>query len=299
MGYKSLSIPSNLFDGIFSYMVGKEVVKIMKSILKRYMYKSGLDIVAPLKCGTRWLEGLDVEERTYRYDIHMDELSSHIHSGTIFIWRPVREHMLSALKTEFSLHHTEKSPFDIVTEMEAGICDHWYPHLYRELYTIWSKTPFRFHKLRALSELTPTAGKCEFTSTAYRFNLPTQWDSIESILSSLSPKHLIRLNKLIGDEDKWLKSMLKAQYIGRTWEEYSELEDSRLEMLCKSMDLKAEVELLNETLVNQLKLQRTNHLKLTKSLYDKINELNESNTKLESKVEYAESLLGRKAVKLI
>ena len=40
-------------------------------------------------------------------------LSKHIHNGTIFIWRPVREHMLSALKTELSFHHTEKSPFDL------------------------------------------------------------------------------------------------------------------------------------------------------------------------------------------
>lgn len=257
----------------------------MNSVLKRYIFKSGLDIIAPLKCGTRWLEGLDTEQRTQRITFNVLELPVHIHSGTTFIWRDVREHFHSALQTELA-SYTEKTPFDVVTEMESGICDHWYPYLYKELYPLWSKTPFQFHKLRALSELNSSAGELKYISTTYGFRLPTKWDSIESVLSSLSPKHLIRLERLIGDEEKWLKSMLKRQYSGRSWEEYSDLEDSILEMKIRVKDMETEV-------------SRITNSKWVKEFQTTIRELRESNANLEAKVAYAEKLLGKKAIKLI
>jgi hypothetical protein len=213
----------------------------MHSKLKRYIFKSGLDIVAPLKCGTRWLEGLDVDTRIDTIQFHIEDISNHIHSGTTFIWRPVREHFVSALTTELSVW-PDKSPFDVISEMEEGICDHWCTYLYKKLYTIWSKTPFRFHKLRALSELTPTARELKYVSTAYDFHLPIQWDGIEHILSSISPKHIIRLERLISEEEKWLELMIESQYSKKDWKDYSDLEDSRLEMLCKVMDLETEIE---------------------------------------------------------
>jgi 16S rRNA C967 or C1407 C5-methylase (RsmB/RsmF family) len=80
----------------------------------------------------------------------------------------------------------------------------------------------------------------------YNFSLPARWDSVESALSLLSPEHTIRLESLISEEEKWLKSMIKSQYSEKDWEAYSNLEDSRLEMLCKVMDLKVEVEQLKK-----------------------------------------------------
>jgi hypothetical protein len=258
----------------------------MNHLLKRYVFKSGLDIIAPRKCGTRWLESLDWELDNNKNTIEVyKNLSKHIHNGTIFIWRPVREHMLSALKTELSFYHTEKSPFDIVTEMEAGICDHWYPYLYKELYPIWSNTPFRFLKLRALSELNSSQPP---STTTYEFNVPEKWDSIEAALNTLSPKHLIRLNKLISDEEKWLKLMIEPQYSGRSWEEYSDLEDSFFKMRSNVIDL--------EEMVNKI-------IDLKKEDADKfrtiIRELENSNTKLGVKIRYAELVIGKLRTKLI
>ena len=248
----------------------------MNSILKRYIFESGLDVIAPLKCGTRWLEGLDVENHTHCYSFDVIELSSHIHSGTTFIWRGVREHFLSAIKTELAIY-PEKTPLDIATEMESGICDHWYPYLYKELYTLWSKTPFQFYKLRALSLLTPSASEMEYISTLYHFSLPTQWKSVEEVLSSLSPKHIIRLEKLISEEEKWLKLMIEPQYNKKNWEEYSDLEDEVLDIKCKIMDMEAEVS----------------------DLQTKIRELMKSNTKLQAKLDYTESVIGKLPTKLI
>lgn len=253
--------------------------------LKRYIFKSGLDIIAPAKCGTRWLEYLDVENRIQKFGLHPTDLPQHIHSGTTFIWRPVREHFLSAVRTEISTA-PNKTILDVVTNIEEGLCHHWYSYLYKELYPLWEKTGFRFHKLRALSELTPSAGELKWNSTMYAFPLPTEWESVEEALNSLSPKHTIRLERLISDEDKWLKSMLQSQYSKKDWEAYSDLEDELLSMKCKLKDLSSEVSRITDS-------------KLFIGFQNTIKTLRESNTKLQAKLDYTEQMMGKPPIKLI
>jgi len=282
----------------------------VKNYLKRYIWESGLDVIAPLKCGTRWLEELDVDNRIHHSDIYIDfdytsgvhplHLKENIHIGTTFIWRPVREHFLSAIKSELHLY-PEKSILDIVIEIQSGTCDHWYPYLYKKLYPIWSSTPFRFHKLRALSLLNPSPEKSKWNSTMYDNHLltKTNWDSVESALSSLSPKHTLRLERLISEEEKWLKLMIESQYSEKDWKEYSDLEDSYLKMKCEVMDMENEIELINFNNTNRLEFQRLGNLDRMSKLYSKIRELEKSNTKLKAELEYAKSLLGKKVIKLI
>ena len=256
--------------------------------LKRYIYKSGLDIIAPLKCGTRWLEGFDVENRIDTFGLHITDLPQHIHSGTTFIYRPIREHFYSAVGTEWAMA-LDRDILDIITQIERGEGHgHWNPHLYQKLYPLWSKTPFRFWKLRALSELTPTAGDLKWNSTMYSFPLPTQWDNVEEALSTLSPKHTIRINRFIGDEEKWLKSMLQSQYIVPSWEEYSDLEDLLFTAKCRVRDLEAEVEVSDKRLKTELD-----------KLYIQIRELKDSNTKIQNKLDYTEQVMGKAPIKLI
>ena len=118
----------------------------------------------------------------------------------------------------------------------------------------------------------------------YKFALPTEWDNVEDALNTLSPKHIIRLEKLISEEEKWLKKMLKPQYSKKSWEEYSDLEDSRLELMCKVMDMESEVSRVTK---------KMNTFQTT------IKELEKSNTKLEAKIEYAEQIIGKLPAKLI
>lgn len=255
--------------------------------LKRYIFNSGLDIIAPLKCGTRWLEGFDVENRIRTFGLHPTDLPQHIHSGTTFIWRGVREHFLSAIRTEL-VAFKKKNIYDVVIEIQSGECGHWHPHLYRELYPLWEKTGFQFHKLRALSELTPSAGELKWTSNMYKFDLPTEWDSVEAALGSLSPKHTKRLEKLISEEEKWLKSMLQSQYIVPSWEEYSDLEDLLFTAKCRVRDLESEVEVSGKRLKTELD-----------KLYIQIRELKDSNTKIQNKLDYTEQVMGKAPIKLI
>ena len=201
----------------------------MKMILKRYVYSSGLDIVAPLKCGTRWLEGFDTENRIDTFTFAVSELGNNVHSGTTFIWRPISDHVKSAIITELTL---EPSLRKIIWNLESGECDHWYPHLYRELYPIWNRSGFRFWKLRNLSNLNPVANEMDFDSDSYLFKLPKEYANDTDVLNGISPKHTIRLNTMIVDEEKWLKPMIAKEYAGKNWEDYSDLEDSVLGWQC-------------------------------------------------------------------
>jgi exonuclease VII small subunit len=218
--------------------------------LKRYIFKSELDIVAPLKCGTRWLDEFNIEERIDMFELtsHNNELEEHIHSGTTFIWRPVREHFISAIQTEWKLT-PNKDIWDIITEMEIGIIGHWETNLYKKLYPLWLKFGFKFYKLRALSQLTPTTSESKWNSSLYSFPLPIGHDTVEEALKSLSPKQSIKIQKLIDEEEKWLKLMIESQYGGKTGKEYLDLEDSMLETKCTVMDLEDTVVSLENMIV--------------------------------------------------
>jgi len=219
--------------------------------LKRYIFKSGLDIVAPLKCGTRWLDEFDVEERIdmFHFTSHNKELEEHIHSGTTFIWRPVKEHFYSAIQTEWKLT-PNKDIWDIITEMEIGYNGHWETNLYKKLYRLWLKFGFKFYKLRALSQLTPTASKSKWTSNLYSFPLPIEHITVEEALKSLSPKQYIKIQKWINEEENWLKLMIESQYSKKIGKNFFDLEDSMLEMGCTIMDLKDKVIELEDTVTS-------------------------------------------------
>lgn len=188
----------------------------MKITLRRCIYKNGLDIIAPLKCGTRWLEGLDVENRIDTFGIDITDLEKHIHSGTTFIWRPVREHFLSGTQTELSFK-PQLNIIDIVTNMIEGGSVHWYPYLYKKLYPLHKNLGFRFYKLQDLSELTLTDSKLHWSPDQYKFKLPTKYSSIETELSNLPYEHSIQLEKLISEEEKWIKLMVGPHYNGKNW----------------------------------------------------------------------------------
>jgi hypothetical protein len=207
---------------------------------KRYVFKSGLDIIAPLKCGTRWLDGLDVENRIDASTFNIIQMEENVHSGTTFIWRPVREHFISAIKTEFYLSHDIQIE-DILTKMEFFSAGHWTIELYKKLYPLWLKYEFKFHKLRALSELASSASKHKWTSSLFDFNLPIEHITIEEALKSLSPEHLIKIEKWIDEEEKWLKLMIESQYSQKIGEDYSNLEDSMLETKGTVMDLEESI----------------------------------------------------------
>ena len=240
---------------------------------KRYVFKSGLDIIAPLKCGTRWLNEFNIEERIdmLQFATYDEELAQNIHSDITFIWRPVREHFISAIQTEWNAT-PNKDIWDIITEMELGVCFHWYPHLYKKLYPLWLKFGFKFYKLRALSQLTPSASEYKWTSNLYKMHFPIEHITVEEALKFLSPEQSIKIQNLISEEENWLKLMIDAQYSGYTGEEYYDLEDNFLKMKCNVMDLEDKV-LSLENMALKMKDHNTKIKRYNIELKDKVVEL--------------------------
>jgi hypothetical protein len=120
----------------------------------------------------------------------------------------------------------------------------------------------------------------------YHFIVPEGYSSAEQAINSLSSKHTTQLEKLIGDEEKWLELMIEPQYSEKSWEEYSDLEDSILKMKIRVKDMETEV-------------SRVTDSKWAEVLKSMIRELRESNTNLQSKLDYSESVFGKVPIKLI
>ena len=182
----------------------------MKMLLKRYRYKNGLDIIAPLKCGTRWLEGLNPSGKIYQTDFRISDLSKNVHSGTTFIYRPIWEHLKSAIETELSLGLDVKS---LITHLKSESLDHWNPNLYKELYPLWKEYGFRFYKLKDLSNISISSGTSgPYEHSMYKFKLPPQWKSVDSVLEEFPYNDIVKLKRAVMNEEMWLKMMVGTEY---------------------------------------------------------------------------------------
>ena len=181
----------------------------MKLLLKRYIYKTGLDIIAPLKCGTRWLEGLDIENRVHTSDFKLSKLSENVHSGTTFVYRPVFEHMKSAILTELNMGLDLKG---ILIQLKSNTLNHWNVNLYSRLYLLWEVHKFKFCNLKDLSHLIESPTLMEtYEYGRYVFNLPQQWKSINEVFRSFPHNDMMRLKRAVMNEEMWLELMVEDE----------------------------------------------------------------------------------------
>ena len=126
-------------------------------VLKRFTYESGLDIIAPLKCGTRWLE-----EKTN--PIKMEEFNTinlmsnpitGVTNETYWIYRDSKDHLVSALRTEIrdAIEFRKENTDSIIDEFIKGKGIHWSPELYRCMYSYWNSVELNLIHLKNLSNL--------------------------------------------------------------------------------------------------------------------------------------------------
>jgi len=182
-------------------------------VLKRFTYESGLDIITPLKCGTRWLQQetnpLLMEE--YNTMNFMSKLVG-ITNKTYWVYRDNREHLVSALRTEIrsSIEFNEENIELIIDRFINGTATHWSPELYRYMYSYWNRTEFNLVHLKDLSNLFPGV---QYSSNNYDMNnynktKHTKEDTIKLVGS-------IKMNELYKLLDKdiiWLDKMFKKEH---------------------------------------------------------------------------------------
>ena len=179
-------------------------------VLKRFRYENGLDIIAPLKCGTRWLENktnpIKIEELSTIYKIE------NITKDTYWVYRVGREHLVSALKTEIrnALEFGVDDVDSIMSSFLNGKAGHWSPIIFEFMYSYWNRIEFNVINLNHLSNLFVGV---EYDSKNYDMNhydktKHTKEDIIEFVGST-------KMNKLYEQSDMdsvWLTKILNKEH---------------------------------------------------------------------------------------
>ena len=177
--------------------------------LKRFRYKTGLDIIVPLKHGTRWLE-----EKTN--PISIEEIYSMkgiqgITKETYWVYREPREHMVSALRTEIriGIEFDEDSKDVIIDKFKTDMGLHWSPTLYESLYQYWNEIGFNLIPLKDLSN---SFIGIEFASKNYNMgNFVKAKHTTEDIIELIGSIELNELYKMCDKDELWLKRILNNE----------------------------------------------------------------------------------------
>ena len=179
-------------------------------VLKRFTYENGLDIIAPLKCGTRWLEEktnpIKIEELSTTYKVQ------NITKNTYWVYRVGREHLVSALRTEIrsSIEFQKDNTNSIVDGFIKGIGNHWSPILFRYMYSYWNRIEFNVVELKHLSNLFI---KVEYLRENYDMN---HYDKTkhtkEDIIQLVGSAKMNELFQLSDIDYKWLTKILNKEH---------------------------------------------------------------------------------------
>jgi hypothetical protein len=198
-------------------------------IVKKFSYTDKFDIIAPLKCGTRWLEKntnpYHIEE--IRYEELFNKTSK---EKTFFIYRDILEHFKSGLYTEYLwFNHTATSNTDVANlKLKKSTIDfdkykkinelfkkltiyggHFIPNLWEKMYQ--KKPNFIFTKLGDLKNIFEDEN-ISYDPTNFDFSkeyndVPTK----DKVFNMLSENDLDKLNKIIEKENYYLNEILSIK----------------------------------------------------------------------------------------
>lgn len=198
-------------------------------IVKKFSYTNAFDVIAPLKCGTRWLEKNtnpnDIEE--IRYEELFNKTSK---EKTFFIYRDVLEHFKSGLYTEYLwFNHTATPNTDVANlKLKKSTIDfdkykninelfkkltiyggHFIPKLWEKIH--YKKPNFIFIKLDNLKSIFDDENigydPSNFDFSKEYNDVPTK----EEVFNMLSEDDLDKLNKIIEKENYYLNEILSIK----------------------------------------------------------------------------------------
>lgn len=164
-------------------------------------------ILAPLKCGTRYLRTLGLPFDTI--DMNTNDWNSmpNIDWQMIVIRNPI-EHLKSALQTEllnlYNGHRlwegmTTKSVLDRF--LSDGGCDHWNGVMYKKLYELWihKNKSIKIIDLKDLSYFISTMGYYKpYDKQKFDFTNRSVWYSKETIIEMLEKNYSKQYEALIN-----------------------------------------------------------------------------------------------------
>lgn len=190
--------------------------------IKRYIYEKRSPVIAIPKCGTRFLcdsEYIDTNE--INIVPGYEDMYEPITIDSTLIWRNPKKHLISAIQTDYVWGNiTKKWPFGETKESEWDLniviqnliddySDHWSPNLYKNLYTIWNKTPFKLVELSELSNL--FGNTIPYHVDKYNSHDMEHYISKEDILKLIPKDKLAIMYDMCDTDQLWLNRMLNGE----------------------------------------------------------------------------------------
>jgi hypothetical protein len=181
-------------------------------IKQRFIYDDGMDILSPLKCGTRWLQHNTTPKEVITYGfkeaIGAFRPEYQLTKDTIWVYRSPDEHLVSALHTEipsnvnYDNHTVSESINKVVTSFLNGSGAHWSPTLFKGMYELRKRYGFRICKLSKLSTL--FSSDIRYNPKDYSDN--TRWDK-DAIMEIIGKESMYELMLLTNEEFEWMKKV--------------------------------------------------------------------------------------------
>ena len=185
-------------------------------VLKRFTYENGLDIIAPLKCGTRWLEEktnpIKIEELWFEELWLPTNKIQRITKDTYWVYRDGKEHLLSALKTEIrGVIEFGGGDIDaIINSFLNGTGTHWSPILFNYMYNHWNRIEFKVIELTYLSNLFTGIS---YDPMDYNFNhYNNSTDVTSTIIEMVNTDSLNKLYSMVENDKPYLTKILNKEH---------------------------------------------------------------------------------------
>jgi len=158
-----------------------------------------LKIVAPLKCGTRWL--LDRAEKSSF--VYIDNLKEETDSKTIFLYREPNNHLISALHTDYIINECDlNKTLDNLLNYKSA---HWRGDMYENIHRAWTYNKFKMVNYLDISEL---INDYDFDKNKYDFSVQSPYFITKQMVLDLIPVDIKEeLFKMADNNNFWLKQI--------------------------------------------------------------------------------------------
>ena len=180
-----------------------------------FKYENGMNIVAPLKHGTRWLEEKTnpvsiIPHPLYNSNSSFDYV---FNENTYWIYRNPIDYLMSALKTEIrtSIEFEEDRTDYIVDSFISGNGHHWSSNLYLVMYYYWKNNNIKPIHLSNISNL--FSPDTYFIKSEYEMNQyeKTKYQDDLFITNKIGKIRMKMLYDKMNQDSIWLDKILKNE----------------------------------------------------------------------------------------
>jgi hypothetical protein len=191
-------------------------IEVPLIIFKLFKYENAINIVAPMKHGTRWLE-----EKTnptsiidYPLDNSISNFNYIFNENTYWIYRNPVDYLMSSLKTEIrtSMEYEGDRTDYIVDSFLSGKGHHWSSNLYLVMYYYWKYNNIKPIHLSNISNLFNS--DIEFIKEDYQMHQyeKTKYEDDLFIRNKIGKIKRKLLYEKMNQDSIWLDRILNQDY---------------------------------------------------------------------------------------